>query len=71
MFRVICLLLAVALSGCASFTEDHSRTILIDRSTGETKECTVNMMRSVVSYDKYRECIKAYEGQGYEVWSQH
>lgn len=71
MARLTCLLLILFLSGCASFTEDHSRTIFIDYSTGERRECTVDMMRTKASYDKYRECIKDTEAQGYQIWSQY
>jgi hypothetical protein len=71
MFRVTCLLLFIVLSGCASFTEEHSRTILINYSTGDTQECAVDMMRTKESYDKYRECIKRVEDQGYKISTQH
>lgn len=71
MIRVTCLLLIIVLSGCASFTEEHSRTILVNYSTGDTKECAVDMMRTKASYDKYRECIKTIEDQGYQIWTQH
>lgn len=71
MSRLIVLLLVMVMSGCASFTEEHSRTLLMDRSTGERKECTVDMMRSKESYDKYKACIEKYEAEGYKIWSQY
>ena len=68
LLGIACIILV---SGCASFTEKHSRTLLMDRATGEMKECTVDKWRIQKSYDNYRECIKAYEEQGYTVWSQY
>jgi len=67
--RYFCLI--VLLSGCASFTADHSRTLLMDRNTGETKECSVDKWRTEESYQKYQECVSAYEQQGYTIWSQY
>ena len=43
----------------------------MDRATGETKDCTVSMVRNKVAYQKYEECIRAYEAQGYTIWSQY
>ncbi|MBT8329842.1 MAG: hypothetical protein HKP52_11335 [Desulfofustis sp.] len=57
--------------GCASFEAEHSRTLLMDRKTGEMKDCTVSLARSKAAYEKYEECIRAYEEQGYTVWSQY
>jgi len=71
MPRIFCLVLALLLAGCASFTEKHSRTILMDNKTGETEECTVDMLRNMASYDKYKACIKDYEAKGFTVWSQY
>lgn len=59
------------LAGCASFTEKHSRTVLMDRSTGERQECTVTMMRSAAAYEEYKECIRSYEAQGYSIFGQY
>ena len=70
MSRVTCLLLVLLLSGCATFIEDHSRTILMDRKTGETKDCTVDMLRTQIAYDRYETCIKGWEEQGYTIWGQ-
>jgi hypothetical protein len=66
---VLCLLLFLA--GCASFSEKHSRTLLMDRSTGEIMECTVDAWRTDSSYEKYQECIRAFEQQGYTIWNQY
>lgn len=57
--------------GCASFEAEHSRTLLMDRSTGETKGCEVGMARNQEAYKKYEECISALEAQGYTIWSQY
>ena len=59
------------LVGCASFEAEHSRTLLMDRKTGEMKDCTVSMARNKAAYDKYEECIRAFEAQGYTIWSQY
>ena len=67
----ILLVVSYCLAGCASFEAEHSRTLLMDRSTGETKDCTVSMARSKEAYKKYEECIKSYEEQGYTIWSQY
>jgi len=71
MSRMICLLPLLLLIGCASFTEEHSRTLLLDQKTGETEECTVGMMRTQEAYEKYKSCIKASEEKGYSVWNQY
>ena len=71
MFRLLCFSAILLLSGCASFSAEHSRTLLMDRSSGEMKECTVDKWRTRESYGKYMECISAFEQQGYEVWSQY
>ncbi len=71
MPRMIWLLLALLAAGCASFTEEHSRTLLMDRKTGEMKECTVDKLRTVESYEKYKACIKDFEEKGYTLWSQY
>jgi uncharacterized protein YxeA len=68
LLGISCILLV---SGCASFTEKHSRTLLMNRSTGERQECTVDKWRTQGSYEKYKECIKSYEEQGYTVWSHY
>lgn len=68
---VTILLISCFISGCASFKAEHHRTLLLDRATGETKECTVAMARNEKSYDEYKACISAYEEQGYAVWSQY
>ncbi len=72
MMRLL-FLVAVSLlvAGCASFQAEHSRTLLMDRATGETKNCTVGMARNKVAYQKYEECIKTHEAQGYTIWSQY
>ncbi|MBE0585082.1 MAG: hypothetical protein IH612_15145 [Desulfofustis sp.] len=64
-------LLLVLFTGCASFSEKHSRTLLLDRSTGEIQECTVDKWRMDSSYKKYQECIRSFEQQGYTVWNQY
>ncbi len=67
------ILIAVSLLfvGCASFQAEHSRTLLMDRNTGEMKDCTVGMARNNAAYEKYEECIRTYEAQGYTIWSQY
>jgi len=67
----IMVLVCCALSGCASFQAEHHRTLLLDRSTGETRECTVAMKRTEKAYEAYHECIRSFEEQGYSVWSQY
>lgn len=67
----IVLAVSIFFVGCASFEAEHHRTILMDRSTGETKGCTVGMARNQKAYDKYEECIRSLEAQGYTVWSQY
>lgn len=57
--------------GCASFEAEHSRTLLMNRSTGEMKDCTVGLARSKGAYEKYEECISSLEEQGYTIWSQY
>ena len=57
--------------GCASFEAEHSRTLLMDRKTGEMKDCTVGLARSQGAYDKYEECIRSLEAEGYTIWSQY
>lgn len=70
--RILIFLLALALSnGCASVTAKHSRTILMNRTTGERQECTVDMLRTQVAYQRYKDCIKSYEDQGYTIWGQY
>lgn len=72
MARTITVFLVLyALSGCASFQAEHHRTLLLDRSTGETRECTVAMKRTEKAYEAYQACIRSYEEQGYSVWSQY
>jgi hypothetical protein len=71
MPRLLCLCVILLLSGCASFTAEHSRTLLMDRTTGEMKECTVDKWRIKESYDKYQGCVSDYEKQGYTIWSQY
>jgi len=71
MLRMTALLFLLTVAGCASFTEKHSRTLLMDRSTGDIKECTVDIWRTQVSYQKYQECIQSFEKQGYTVWNQY
>ncbi|BDD89338.1 hypothetical protein DPPLL_37030 [Desulfofustis limnaeus] len=56
---------------CASFSEKHSRTLLLNRNTGEIKECTVDRWRTEQSYKAYQECIGSYEKQGYSIWNQY
>jgi hypothetical protein len=67
----IILVVSFLFVGCASFEAEHSRTVLMDRKTGETKDCTVGMARSKGAYDKYEECIRSLEEQGYTIWSQY
>ncbi len=68
---ILFVLLTTLVSGCASMGAKHSRTILMNRQTGERQECTVGMMRSRESYQQYEECIAAFEKQGYTVWGQY
>jgi hypothetical protein len=68
---LIGVLVLLLFAGCASFTEKHSRTVLMDRSTGERQECTVAMVRSAAAYEEYKECIRSYEAQGYSIFGQY
>ena len=63
--------IVLMLSACASMTAEHTRTLLIDRSTGEMKECNVDKWRSEESFNRYDQCVADYEKQGYEIWSQY
>jgi len=65
------LLLITLTAGCASMGAEHSRTILINRDTGERQECTVDMMRSNESYQKYEECVATFKAEGYTIWGQY
>ena len=71
MHKLICLLSVLLLTGCTAFTTKHSRTLLMDRATGETKECDVKLSLTNKAYEEYEECIRAYQEQGYTVWSQY
>lgn len=71
MRLVIFLAVFLLFMGCASFEAEHSRTLLMDRKTGEMKDCTVGMARNKGAYEKYQECISSYEAQGYTIWSQY
>ena len=71
MQRLLCLCVIFLMSGCASFSAEHSRTLLMDRTTGEMKECTVDKWRTKESYEKYQGCVSAYEAEGYTIWSQY
>ncbi len=64
-------LLLLLFAGCASFTEKHSRTVLMDRSSGDRKECTVALIRSAAAYEEYKACIASYEAQGYSIFGQY
>lgn len=68
---LIFLLIMSLAAGCTAFTTKHSRTLLLDRTTGETKECTVSISRSNKAYEAYEECIRAFEAHGYSIWSQY
>jgi len=71
MNRVIVLLFFILmLSGCASVISKHSRTILMN-SEGDRQECTVDMLRTQVAYDRYEKCITSHEEQGYKIWGQY
>ena len=71
MIRLTTLLLSILLlPGCASVISKHSRTILMN-SQGDRQECTVDMLRTQVAYDRYKQCIESYEEQGYEIWGQY
>ncbi len=61
---------AVLLSGCAAALAKHSRTILMN-SEGERQECTVDMLRTQASYQRYDQCIKSFEEKGYKIWGQY
>jgi hypothetical protein len=67
----IILVVSFFFAGCASFEAEHSRSVLMDRKTGETKDCTVGMARNKAAYDKYEECIRSLEEQGYTIWTQY
>ena len=71
MRGLLCFCAVLLMSGCASFSAEHSRTLLMDRTTGEMKECTVDKWRTKESYEKYEGCVSAYEKQGYTIWSQY
>ena len=71
MGRYLFIIVLLVLSSCASFTEKHSRTLLMNRSTGEREECMVDKWRTQQSYDTYKMCIKTFEDQGYTIWSQY
>ena len=71
MRLILCLLFALLLSSCASLTAEHTRTLLIDRSTGEMKECNVDKWRSEESFKRYEQCVADFEKEGYEIWSQY
>ncbi len=45
--------------------------MLMDRTTGEMKECTVDKWRTQESYKVYQDCVSAYEKEGYTIWSQY
>ena len=71
MRLIVFLMVPFFIAGCASFEAEHHRTVLMDRSTGETKGCEVGMARNEKAYAKYEECISALEAQGYTIWSQY
>lgn len=71
MRALICLLFVSLLSGCTAFTAKHSRTLLMDQATGEFRECDVKMTRTNKAYEDYEACIRAYQEQGYTIWSQY
>ena len=71
MRLVILSAVSLLIVGCASFQAEHSRTLLMDRKTGVMKDCTVGMARSKGAYEKYEECIRSFEEQGYTIWSQY
>ena len=71
MRALICLLSVLLLSGCTAFTTEHSRTLLMDRTTGEMRECDVRRTRTNKAYEEYEACIQAYQEQGYTIWSQY
>lgn len=68
---LIFLVISSFIAGCSSFKAEHHRTLLMDRSTGETKGCEVGMARNEKAYETYEECIRTLEGQGYTIWSQY
>ena len=65
------MLILLLLSGCASMTAEHTKTLLMNRSTGEMKECTVDRWRTGESFKRYDQCVLDYQKQGYEIWSQY
>jgi len=70
--RIVLLLIVVGMTtGCTAFKNEHSRTVLLDRKTGETRDCTVAISRTNAAYEKYEECIRTYEQEGYVIWSQY
>lgn len=72
MIRALFILLVmIVLSGCAAVIAKHSRTILLNRETGDQVECNVDMLRTQVAYKRYKECIRSYEDQGYTIWGQY
>ena len=71
MNRLIVLLVTMLLlPGCAAVIAKHSRTILMN-SEGDRQECSVDMLRTQVAYDRYEQCIETYEQQGYKIWGQY
>ena len=71
MIRLPVLLLSILLlSGCAAVISKHSRTILMN-SEGDRQECAVDMLRTQVAYDRYKQCITSYEEKGYKIWGQY
>ncbi len=71
MRLLYCLFFFLLLTGCASMNAEHNTTILINRSTAERQECTVDKWRSKESYDKYNTCIQDHQKQGYEIYGQY
>ena len=68
---LVFLVVSFFFAGCTSFKAEHHRTLLMDRSTGETKGCEVGMARNEKAYEIYEKCIRTLEEQGYTVWSQY
>ena len=67
---LIVVLSVLLVSGCASVISKHSRTILMN-SEGDRQECTIDFLQTQMSKQRYDECIKSYEEEGYKIWGQY
>lgn len=65
------LLVLSLICGCAAVLSKHSRTILVNPENGEQAECAIDMLRTQVAHQRYKDCISSYEEQGYAIWGQY